>query len=681
VNISIIISYRWFNEELEKNLINLLNYLSWLTNKDTEIILVEMDNFSTINWLQDVKKNQFINHVFIEDVLSFNKFKGYNIGANISSANVLIFNDINTYIKLLNYNLGYFNINKFFSFSNTVIIPYSYIYYSNKQLTDKFILNNFNFNIYKNDDFKLFDDNNFINDIFLIKRKLFLEIGGFDSNYHNNKHEEFIFNRKLKRYNFKIKNINDSVIKLKNYKTYLPNIVNDDKITFSVIITTKDDEDNIENCLNSIYEQSYFDDGNFEVLIGVNGCYDTLFKINKIHNKYNNLKVYMIQSGQNNSVVYNTLLGLTTYDNIITFNGCSIMLPEMINDISENINNDIIRIKGLLKNGSYIYEDVLFYKKQIFEILGGYKDWEYLYTEDLLDRSKNILTIKDIKKVLYKNNNEISINNDIKNIYNDKIKENKKQGIINIDKKISEYTYVVGNYTDKKPVSIIITAYQVKDYIEECLLSIERQIYFQNNNNYEILIGVDNCKETLDKLLSIKDKYRNVRVFMMKKNMGTYITTNTLLNEVKYEDIIRFDSDDVMRPNMISKIISYSDDYNFIRFKYLNMSYDKEGKIRMIKNSDCAHGVVFIKKSLIDILGGYQPWPCASDSELLIRGKEFLVEKNIEDVLFYRRIHSNSLTRNEEFGLKSKNREKYRNMIGKHGNVKIERIVNEYDEY
>ena len=122
-------------------------------------------------------------------------------------------------------------------------------------------------------------------------------------------------------------------------------------------------------------------------------------------------------------------------------------------------------------------------------------------------------------------------------------------------------------------------------------------------------------------------------------------------------------------------------DIDIYLLKYLNMSYDKEGKIRMIKNSDCAHGVVFIKKSLIDILGGYQPWPCASDSELLIRGKEFLVEKNIEDVLFYRRIHSNSLTRNEEFGLKSKNREKYRNMIGKHGNVKIERIVNEYDEY
>jgi len=679
MNISIIISYRWFNEELEKNLINLLNYLSWLTNKDTEIILVEMDNFSTINWLHDIKKNEFINHVFIKDVLSFNKFKGYNIGANISSANVLIFNDINTYIKLLNYNLGYFNINKFFNFGNIIIVPYSYIYYSDKQSTDKFILNNFNFNIYKNDEFKLFCDNNFINDIFLIKRELFLEIGGFDSNYHNNKHEEFIFNIKLKRYNFKIKNINDSVIKLKNYKTYLPNIIDDDKIPFSIIITTKDDVNNIEDCLNSIYEQPYFDDGNFEVLIGVNGCYDTLFKINKIYNKYNNLKVYMMQSEQNKSVVYNTLLDLTTNDNIITFDGCSTMTSEMINVILENINNDIIRIKGIFNDNNSVYDDVLFYKKPIFEILGGYKDLKYLYTEDLLDRAKNILTTKDIKKLLYRNNKK-SINNDIKKIYNCEIKENKKLGIININKTISEYTYVVGNYTDKKPVSIIITAYQVKDYIEECLMSIENQKYFNNNDNYEVLIGVDHCQETLDKLLEIRHKYRNIRIFMMDENKGTYITTNTLLDIVKFDNIIRFDSDDIMRPNMISKIMSYSNDYNFIRFKYYNMKVDSNGKFTMNHHSDYAHGVVYMKKSLVDEIGGYQPWSCASDSELMVRSKELLIEKTIDEAIFYRRIHDNSLTNNLQFGFKSKNREKYRNLIGKHESVKIDRVVNEYKE-
>ncbi|MFA5586112.1 MAG: glycosyltransferase [Saccharofermentanales bacterium] len=679
MNISIIISYRWFNKELENNLINLLNYLSWLTNKDTDIILVEMDKLSTINWLDKIKKNQFIKHVFIEDKLTFNKFKGYNIGANHSSSNILIFNDINSYIKLNSYNFGISEINRFLNFSNTLVVPYSHIYSSNKYLTDKFISSNFNFNLYINDEFKLFNENNFLNDIFIIKKNLFLNIGGFDSNYHNNKHEEFIFNKKLKKYRIKIKNVKDSIVKLTNYKTHLPNIIDDDKIPFSIIITTKDDQDNIENCLNSIYEQPYFNDGNFEVLIGVNGCYDTLFKINKIYNRYNNLKVYMMQSEQNKSVVYNTLLDLTTHDSIITFDGCSIMTSEMINVVLENINNDIIRIKGTFNDNSSVYDDVLFYKKPIFEILGGYKDWEYLYTEDLLDRSKNMLTIKDIKKVLYKNN-KISINNDIKDIYNCKIKENKTLGIININKKVSEYTYVVGNYTDKKPVSIIITAYQVKDYIEECLMSIENQKYFNNNDNYEVLIGVDHCQETLDKLLEIRHKYRNIRIFMMNENKGTYITTNTLLDIVKFDNIIRFDSDDIMRPNMISKIMSYSNDYNFIRFKYYNMKVDSNGKFTMNHHSDYAHGVVFIKKSLIDEIGGYQPWSCASDSELMVRSKELLIEKTIDEAIFYRRIHSNSLTNNLEFGFKSKNREMYRNMIGKHETIKIKRIVNGYEE-
>jgi len=682
VDVSIIISYRKFNNQLEKNLISLLNYLSWLTSDNINIILIEMDKESTINWLDKIKKNQFIKHIYVEDRLSFNKFKGYNIGANESLSDILIFNDINSFIKLSNYKIAISELNRFFNFYDNIIIPYNYIIDSNIDISDKFLSNNFNFNIFHNKPFRKIDDD-YIGNIFITKRKVFLNIGGFNNNYHNNKYEKFIFKSKIGEHNIKIKNINGELVKLKNYDIFLPNYKENENIPFSIIISTKDDKDYIENCLESIQQQEYFiNNNNYEILIGVNGCYDTLYKLNQLYHKFNNLKIYMMESGKTDAVVYNTLIGLTSYENIIVFNGNSIMLPDMINQISLYVNHyDLILLKGVSIKGKSIYDNVIFYKKSIFELIGGYCDWEFLYTKDLLQRCDKILKIKDLTKKVYKNTKDITIDKENTSIFLNKIKDNKKNKIIKVDRVCDNYTFVIGNSTDKSPISIIITAYQVKDFIEECLLSIENQTYFVNNDNYEILIGVDNCKETLDKLLDIKYKYRNVRVFMMNENKGTYITTNTLLDIVKFDNIIRFDSDDVMRPNMIEKIMLYSDKYNFIRFKYFNMKYDSNGQFIMKHTSDCAHGVVYMKKSLIDEIGGYQPWPCASDSELLVRAKNILIEKTIDEVLFYRRIHDNSLTRNKKFGLRSDIREKYRKMINKHKSLKIDRITNEYKEY
>ena len=163
----------------------------------------------------------------------------------------------------------------------------------------------------------------------------------------------------------------------------------------------------------------------------------------------------------------------------------------------------------------------------------------------------------------------------------------------------------------------------------------------------------------------------------MKENKGTYITSNTLIDLVRYENIIRFDSDDIMMDNMIRDVLIY-DNYNNIRFKCLKMCNNI-----IDKNSDNTypHGVAFFKKSLFDELGGYQPWKCAADSELLIRGNSLLLEKYIDKPLFFRRIHDDSLTRSNEFGYKSDIREEYRKLIGKHESIKITKITNQYDEY
>jgi hypothetical protein len=56
----------------------------------------------------------------------------------------------------------------------------------------------------------------------------------------------------------------------------------------------------------------------------------------------------------------------------------------------------------------------------------------------------------------------------------------------------------------KKPISVIIAAYNADKFIEECLDSVFNQTYFVDNEYYEVLVGVDGCEKTLDKLKMIQ---------------------------------------------------------------------------------------------------------------------------------------------------------------------------------
>jgi len=231
------------------------------------------------------------------------------------------------------------------------------------------------------------------------------------------------------------------------------------------------------------------------------------------------------------------------------------------------------------------------------------------------------------------------------------------------------------------PISIIITAYQSENFIEECLDSIENQTYFSNNHYFEVLVGIDGCQNTLNKLLQIRYKYRNLRIFMMDSNMGTYVTTNTLLDIVKYENIIRFDSDDIMLPEMVREIVNNIDESEnlLIRFGFYKLT---NGIIREnAGKSQYAHGAIYAKKTIYDKLGGYQAWMCAADTELLERGKHIINEKLINKPLFNRRYHDNSLTRSNEYGMNSEKRKQYSQKLKMLIGIKINKVVNEFKEY
>lgn len=207
----------------------------------------------------------------------------------------------------------------------------------------------------------------------------------------------------------------------------------------------------------------------------------------------------------------------------------------------------------------------------------------------------------------------------------------------------------------KEKISIIIPAYKASPYIKECLDSIQGQTYFSDNGNYEILLGIDGCAETLETVEKIRSQYKNLKVFVMESNKGVYITLNTLLSLVSAENVIIFNADDVMKPLMVEEIARYIKGYEIVRF-YCERFNDKTGQVTDIM---LPHGSLYFNKTVSEKLGGFKAWVCAADTDFVNRAVSIFTEKRILEVLFRYRVHGGSLTQKPGTGIHSDLRNQY----------------------
>ncbi len=230
----------------------------------------------------------------------------------------------------------------------------------------------------------------------------------------------------------------------------------------------------------------------------------------------------------------------------------------------------------------------------------------------------------------------------------------------------------------KEGVSICITAYKAQDYIKECLDSVIKQTWFHDNDNFEIIVGIDGCETTLEYMKTIMHNYKNIKVLMMDSNRGTYITSNTIMSNAKYENIFRFDSDDIMCANLVETVMNKKGDCKLVRYHLKDFGDDKN-------EIAVAHGTIYIKKSIFLKYGGFRPWPCGADTELYCRLKSVESVKNLKEILMLRRVHDSSLTRSKNTGYKSELRKRYKKIIkdmviSKPADAMIKMIVNTYHE-
>ena len=213
---------------------------------------------------------------------------------------------------------------------------------------------------------------------------------------------------------------------------------------------------------------------------------------------------------------------------------------------------------------------------------------------------------------------------------------------------------VNGIYNKKQDLSIIIPTFNNTEFLKECLESIINSV---GNYSCEILVGIDGCQKTFEYVKNESFDQR-IKFYFFNKNVGPYIVKNSLSKISNSDNILFFDSDDIMVNNMITDTIKGLYVSDCIKPSYVDFTNGKS--INLNSKRLLGEGVFGIKKTVFNKMNGFEPWMCAADSDFmgrLYKNKFKIRTTNI--INFYRRIHKNGLTSRPDTGMSSPLRAQY----------------------
>ena len=240
-------------------------------------------------------------------------------------------------------------------------------------------------------------------------------------------------------------------------------------------------------------------------------------------------------------------------------------------------------------------------------------------------------------------------------------------------------------------LSIIIPAYKAQDFILETIMAFQNQTI---SIEYEIIVVVDGCIDTLTVLNDIDEP--RLRVYYCDENKGRYSCTNTGIDLARGTEYLFWDADDIAFNNLFEELGKV--DADIIQFKYQRFHEVIEKKLNDVKSgsyqdnpftykkvqkregrilNDYANGILYMKRIVIDYLGGYEDWKCSADTEFLKRVDYFNFKHiRIDKPLFLYRQHNGSLTST----VASERRRKYGEIIKNKNytddNVYVHKIMN-----
>ena len=188
-------------------------------------------------------------------------------------------------------------------------------------------------------------------------------------------------------------------------------------------------------------------------------------------------------------------------------------------------------------------------------------------------------------------------------------------------------------------LSIIIPVYNVENYLEGCIDSIEK---IRNINFEVILINDGSTDESLKTAENLVKKYRNIKL-ISQKNGGLSYARNTGLRNAQGKYISFIDSDDLIFADRFEKLYLETKKYNLdigignhIRFINLEEIIEPQKlKYKKLEKENVKTGIDFF--DFADKKGLFSPIVCEK-----IYRRDFLLDNNLffkeriiyEDVLF-----------------------------------------------
>lgn len=171
------------------------------------------------------------------------------------------------------------------------------------------------------------------------------------------------------------------------------------KKPISVIVPAYKSSKYIQECLRSINDQYYFVDyDKYEILVGVDACYETLEAINSCNfgALANKLRIFWFKENVGPYLIKNTLVKKSKYDIISFFDSDDIMKKDHVGIENVGINeyniagcvNFIHPNKDKVDNVINIAEGVITICKNIFLDVNGFDNWRCAADSDLIIRLK-----------------------------------------------------------------------------------------------------------------------------------------------------------------------------------------------------------------------------------------------------------------------------------------------------
>lgn len=420
----------------------------------------------------------------------------------------------------------------------------------------------------------------------------------------------------------------------------------------NILIRTSERPNFFKNCINSIYQQSY---KNWNIIVGSDNKNDKYYiqpeKCRLVEYDYTN---YIYPKRPNNEaygVNFKYNLYFNDLHNEVKF-GYILYLDD---DDALYATDSLERLTDIIKN-----DDLLVFWRVKFPNRLVPSDVNFFGPPKMKDVSGIGFTFPNNFKPKWEpfKRGDFRIANELYNKIENKIFLN--EIITKIQRTVEDG---FGRRDDilLHDLSIIIPTYKNTEYIDECINSI---ITSSKDKQIEILVGIDGCSETLNHIQ--KNTYPGfVKFYYFNRNLGPYIIRNTLSRLVSSENILFFDSDDVMGEHMINQIITKLSTHSVIRPKYVNFINESQPNP---KQSYHGEGVFAIKKDLFHSMNGFEPWLTSADTEFSHRlSKRKINVFHTPGILFDRRVHPNSLTNRQDTGMRSKLRNSYAQQIGRKG--------------